>query len=138
MKELSTVEKFSVFSNRPIGKVWRKHQKYWLYLLDTSVTGYEDKMLGESKEETDWNTDNFYSDLNDKGIEIQKIITKGTLPKFFGGKIRDFSYLLKLLETLKSAEYKYHVQQPFSYDQIDDETVVVKIASIPENMVLNT
>lgn len=134
MKISALDEYHNAWSNKPLGETYRRYNKYWNYLLNSPLLGYEDELTTDDIEETDWNTNEFHLNLEEKGIQVQKRITKATLHDFFEGKIRDFDYLLKLLEKFKNAKYQYPVQNPFNYELIAEDTVVIQIAQVPEEM----
>lgn len=134
MKISALDEYHNAWSNKPLGETWRRYNKYWNYLLNSSLSGYEDELATGDPKETDWNTNEFHLNLEEKGIEVQKRITKETLHNFFEGRIRDFDYLLKLLEQFKDAKYQYPVKNPFSFELVDENTVILQIAQVPEKM----
>lgn len=107
--------------NRPVGSAWRKYGRYWtLYLEDIA----------------DNNTGNIISDeeLENEGLREQSTITQNTLHLFFKGKIKDWNFLLKVLEAFSFASFEYEVSNAFSYKLQDNNTVILKLGIIPQDI----
>lgn len=119
--------------NRPTGEVWRKYSKYWTLLMKDSHNynkGFDTLYIETPPEKIGGALDAFNEYLIEHQLEFYMMIKKENLTKFFDGKVKDFEYLIKILDAFQEADYKQSNEKVFDYSRLDDDIIVISLKAL--------
>ncbi len=123
-------EEDEFIDNEPTGIAFKRYQYVWLNFLDdlSELTGsaYGTRSDAESLELKR----QYREQLKKEGYEGMNIITKETLPQFFGGLITSWPELIKILKAFQKSEFKYPIEDAFIFEYINDDTVILKLKKV--------
>lgn len=123
-------EEYEFIDNQPIGIAFKRYQFIWLNFLDdlSEHTGLDNETRSEA--ENLELKEQLQEQLKKEGYEGMTIITKETLPQFFGGLITSWLELIKILKAFQKSEFKYPIEDAFTFEYINDDAVILKLKRV--------
>ena len=123
-------EEYEFIDNEPTGIAFKRYAIVWFNLLDdlSELTGFDS---GASSEAEDLQfKEQFREHLKIEGYEGKTVITKETLPQFFDGLVTSWPELIKILKAFQKADFKYPIEDAFTFEYINDDAVLLKLKKV--------
>ena len=123
-------EEDEFIDNEPTGIAFKRYQYVWLNFLDdlSEFTGFDNAT--RSNEENLQLKEELREKLKKEGYEGITIITKETLPQFFGGLVTSWSELTKILKAFQKSKFKYPIEDAFTCEYTKEDTVLIKLKKV--------
>jgi hypothetical protein len=121
--------------NALVGKSQRKYGRIWnaysfSVIVNVGAVYLETSPDTENEKLSDMHRQKYEAELKNRGLRSDIRITKDNLNDIFGGLVRDWDYLLKLLEALKNAKYANNVEDAFTYSFENDGSIIVRLKAV--------
>jgi len=113
-------EEYDFIENQPTGITFKRYQYIWLNFLDdlSEFTGFDNGIRSEEKNLQ--LKERLREQLKKEGYEGITVITKETLPQFFGGLITSWPEFIKIMKAFQKSDFKYPIEDAFTFEYIND------------------